>query len=522
MAELDPTLVDPDADSDARYDWDEDFQRHIISMLLLDRQFLLQGMNLVRPSYFTNKAHSKACEVLFDHFNEYKRPPDRIILTQEIKDDLKGNEALPYYMGELNTVYDYHQPGLEAREYLTDKIAYFAKIQALKEAFKESMDKINENPESAKTWDVVYDKLQKAMVVDRSFDIGTNYLKEAAPRYDRMAEEEATGDVFPLGLPSIDSSLKGGGYRRGQSIAIMADSGVGKSVMLACILAHNALRGKKCLYISCENDEDEIADRLDAILTGAPIQKLYDHKQDVFDKLEGKVAVGQKDDGEPVYFNPEENPIIIKKFPQKTADVNTIRGYLMQLKMRGFAPDVVVVDYIGEMKDYPHVKTYESREQLVDELTGLASEEDFFLATALQPNRAGKEAQQAGHLSQDNIADSFGQMRPLFGCITLNQNDRESTVGCGRGWVEKQRNGQKHYQFYLNFCKKTLKITEIAKETYQDRMSAHSEKVVEEVETDVVKDGNASAEDVAIDEIANSFNPDDTLSGDPEDETQND
>ena len=304
MPELDPTLIDPDAETDARYDWDEDFQRHVISMLLLDRQFLLQGMNLVKASYFTNKAHSKACEILFKHFDEYKSTPDRIMLVQEIKDDLKGSEALPYYLGELNTVYDYWQPGLDAREYLTDKIAYFAKIQALKQAFKESLDQINKNPEEAKTWDVVYDTLQKAMIVDRSFDIGTNYLKDKEARYKRMEIEEATGDVFPLGLGSVDQELKGGGYRRGQGIAVIADSGVGKSVMLACILAHNAVRGKKCLYISCENDEDEIADRLDSILTGSPVQKLYDHKKEIFDKLDGTVAIGQKEDGEPQLLPP--------------------------------------------------------------------------------------------------------------------------------------------------------------------------------------------------------------------------
>ena len=152
-------LIDPDSiDDNARYTWDEDFQRHIISMLISDRQFLLHGMNLVKPGYFTNKAHSKICSKVFKYFEKHKNIPDRIVLTQEIKDDLSGkkddkeNKTIPFFIGELNALYDYYQPGLDAREYLTDKIAYFAKIQSLKKAFNESLNEIQNDPESPKTW----------------------------------------------------------------------------------------------------------------------------------------------------------------------------------------------------------------------------------------------------------------------------------------------------------------------------------------------------------------------------------
>jgi len=346
------------------------------------------------------------------------------------------------------------------------------------------------------------------MLVDRGFDMGTNYLRTARDRYKYMETEEETGDVFPTGFPSVDQELKGGGYRRGESFAIMADSGVGKSVCLACIVAYNALRGKKCLYISCENSELDIANRLDAILTGTPIRSLVAHQHEVFEKLEGRISVGLRDDGQPVYFSKEDDLILIKKFPQKSADVNTIRAYVMQCKMRGFTPDLVIVDYIGEMKDFPGIKTYESRERLMDELTGLAGEENFCVGTALQPNREGKEAQEGfGHLSQANMADSFGQMRALSGCITLNQNEREGKMCLGRGWVEKQRNGRKHYQFYLNFDAITLKITEIGQQTYKDRMATQSEKVLSEIEVDSVKSVNSKAENNIIDNVAKQYKP---------------
>jgi replicative DNA helicase len=505
---VDNSLRDPDSDDNTRYSWDEEFQRYVISMLLVDKQFLLQAIQLVKPSYFTNQAHSKACEILFNYFNEYKEVPLKTIVYQEFKDQLKNNKAISYYLSELDIIYEYFQPGIDAREYLINKITYFAKIQSLKQAFNKSLEEVNKNPESDQTWDKVYHELQKAMITDKGYDMGIEYLKDARDRYERMQEEEEKGDVFSTGLPSLDQELKGGGYRRGQSFAVMADSGVGKSVMLACITAHNAIRGKKCLYISCENSEDEIADRLDSILTGSPIRSLYAHRKEVFDKLEGKEAIGVKDDGEPVYFNKEENLIVIKKFPQKSADVNTVRAYLTQLELRGYIPDLVVIDYVGEMKDFPGMKIYESREKLIDELTGLADEKRFFLLTALQPNRDGKEAQEGfGHLGQANMADSFGQMRPLFGCLTLNQNEREAKMNCGRGWMEKQRNGRKHYQFFLNFDHDTLKISEISQQTYKDRMSSQTKSVVGNIEIDSVKVIDSKNENTIVDNVVKKYKP---------------
>lgn len=129
---VDDTLRDPDSDTDARYSWDEEFQRYIISMLLVDKQFLLQAIQLVKPSYFTNQAHSKACEILFKYFNEHKEVPQRLIVVQEFKDQLKNNKSINYHLGELDIAYEYYQPGLDARDYLINKIAYFAKIQSLK------------------------------------------------------------------------------------------------------------------------------------------------------------------------------------------------------------------------------------------------------------------------------------------------------------------------------------------------------------------------------------------------------
>ncbi len=274
----DPTLADPDGEEESRYSWDEDFQRHVLALLVADRQFLLQSLDLIRPSYFTSRAHQKICSIVFTFFKKYHVLPRKDFIGQELKSDpgLKENKSLPYFLAELNVVCDYFKPGLEAREYLQDKITYFAKIQAVKQAFQDSLKEISKDPESEATWEKVYDKMRGAMTIHQNFEVGIDYFNTIRERYVAKALEDEEQDRFITGLyEKIDKEITGGGYIRGEIISVVAGSGVGKSVMLACITAANLLRNKKGVYISLELAERKVADRFDAIRNGLDRLTLY-------------------------------------------------------------------------------------------------------------------------------------------------------------------------------------------------------------------------------------------------------
>lgn len=476
----DPDLVDPDAGLDSKYAWDEEFQRHVAALLVSDRHFLLQSIDLVNPNYFTNKAHSKICSIVFDFFKKYKVLPRKDFIVQELKTKLNDSKSIAYYLGEVNVLFDYFQPGLEARDYLQDKIVFFAKIQAVKKAFHESLKLIDKAPESEETWSKVYDGMKDAMQTHQNLDIGLDYFNSIKDRYEEKDNTEEERDRFVFGLKSIDEKIGGGGYSRGEIISVVAGSGVGKSVMLACITSTNLQRSKRGVYISLELAEDKVAARMDAILSGLPVQNLFCHKDELFDKIEKINFPKESDIG----------PLIIKQFPAGTATVNTIRAYISQLRLQGFDPDFIIVDYVGEMALHPELKSHESRERIVRELRGMAMEEKVFVATAMQPNRDGKKDNKTerGRIDDEHLADSFGQIRPLDGCISLNQNDTEKHLGLGRGYVIKQRDGESRFQFYLGFNKDNLRITEIHQSEYLERLNKHKEFVSEETKIDMVKD----------------------------------
>lgn len=477
----DPDLIDlvsPDhEEAGSKFSWDLEFQRHIIALLMVDQQFLVQSMDLIKPSYFANKAHRIACSILFKLFKKYKTMPKKSFLMQEFKEELKSDKAKLAHIGEVVALYDYFEPGLEARQYLSDKILFFAQVEAAKQAADKMFKILEKSPDDEeKTWSEIRTIWTTALQTNRNYDIGLKYFESLHERYERMREEEGDKtEIFVTGHDGIDTKIKGGGYRHGEMITIVADSGVGKSVELTCIAAENVKRGKKCVYITLELAEDRVAERFDAIMTGASIHCLFDMKDEVFESLEGFVE--DKDD---------KNLIVIKHFPGKSADINTIRAYLGQLKFNGFTPDMVVIDYVGEMKLHAGIPAFESLELVVSELRGLADEEHVFLATAMQPNRGAKEAQKSGRIEAEHLANSHGQIRPVDGAFSLNQNESEKALKLGRMGVMKQRFGQSGYQIYIHFDPECLKITEISKETYKSRMNSRTEKVSDEVAIDMV------------------------------------
>ena len=477
----DPLMTDADGVEEITYKWEKEFQRHIAALLISDRQFLLQSLDLVRPSYFTDKAHNKVVSIVFDHFQKYRLIPKKEFITQELRTEFKDHKALPYYLTEVNVLFDYFQPGMENREYLQDKVSYFAKIMSLKKAFHDSLKMIDKAPESEETWDKIYDKMREAMTTHQNLEIGIDYFHKVKDRYDETTEDKEK-DLFYTGLPTVDNSVTAGGYGRGELFAVVAHSGVGKSLELANIAATNLLRGKKGIYITLELAEKKVAQRMDAILTGFPIQNLCANKDEIFEKLSTMDGI--------VRDNKEVGALVIKYFSPGTCSVNTIRAFISQLRFHGFDPDFLAVDYVGEMQAYADMKTYESREKSLRELRGLLNEENIFGTTAMQPNRESKETKGSAtsRLDEHNLADSFGQIRIVDGCLSLMQNDNEKFLGIGRGYQMKQRDGLSRFEIYLRFNKENLRITEITKGEYLTALNAHKEYVTEETKIDMIVD----------------------------------
>jgi replicative DNA helicase len=497
MQDFDETLSDEEQNeleshteseehSSAKYKWDDDFQRTILGLLLNDRWFATQCRDLIKPSYFLDERHQVVCRVLFEYMDEYKLIPTKTLVVQEVKNKIsnKDDQVKFEYTAEVELIYKKYVPGIDTREFLLKQILNFAKLMGLKSAFDQSLGLIRRDPESETTWSQIQEILKNALLVDRNFDEGLNYFETFEERYARMSKEEESRERFTSGFEAINDALLGGGPHRGEIYSWIGLSGSGKSLALVGAALKNVTElGKKVLYISLEMGEDSIAERFDAQLSGVDINKLQELK-DTVNEAFSKFASDKED----------KRLLVIKQFPAGSMTVATLRAYLQQLQMTGFKPDLLVIDYVGEMKDYPGIPTHESRYRIVRDLRGLATEENICVFTAMQPNKDAREAQKTdglgdGVIDDTNLADSYGQIRPLDGCWSINQMQAEKEAGIARIFVIKHRHGKSRFTCWVQFNSKTLQMTQISKEKYDKIWKEYSFK-----KTDKVADLEAKAE----------------------------
>jgi hypothetical protein len=461
-------LDDPDPESsigqdqEEQYAWTEEFQRKILGLLINDSTFVRQSLGLIKPSYFGDEVHQEVCRTVLNHFTSYGVRPDKIYIQQSLEDKIghKGDAIKLRYLAEFYTICEYFTPGVEDRDFLRDKTVDFAKEQACKIAFYKCLEIFKSQKEESK-WSRINSLLREALIVDRDFEIGTEYFEDYEERYKRAMKAVETGDIFTSGFDSIDSALAGGGLLRGTIGAFCAPSGGCKSLCLVRAALRNLHRGKRILYVSTEMDEDGIAFRFDAQLAdpankfGVGINNLLQKKEIVFESLHEYTR--DKDD---------KRLLIIKQFPAGSMDVPTFRAYYAQVLLYGFKPDIVIIDYVGEMKDYPNMPGWESKTKIVREFRGFATEENVLGLTALQPNRSGKEKIRIGEVLDDESLSEYAQIRPLDYFWTINRRQIEIEANIGRIFVSKHRGGSDHFEFHFKFDRRTLGIDEIGKDTY--------------------------------------------------------
>lgn len=424
------------------YQLSENTQRGCLYLIKHDLDFFSQIVPLIKPEYFDFPSYQRIFTSTVDYYTKYKKLPSDEALVEFVKFTSPENtKDTNDYEDDLAAINSMDQGILNDKEMIMDIIEDFAKKRALREAIKKSVllleqGKIND----------IEPLIKDAILVNRNINVGQDYFDDVRNRLNRFYVDKGK-ERFPTIFSSHNKNLEGGLCRK-EIAMVIAPPGVGKSLYLVNQGAKAIFSGKNVLYISCEMSEDKIANRFDSVITRLKNSKLKEPSTQI--KLcERLDLVKEKAQGK----------LIIKEFPTGQANVNQIRALLTQLKLyKSFSPDILIVDYLELLRPNRTIDAeYMAQQRIAEELRGLAVENNFLVWTASQTNR---NARKVPIITDAELGDSYGKIRPADWVISLNQKPEEYDKGQMRVWVMKARDSKQHYQISVNVDYSTLKMEE--------------------------------------------------------------
>ena len=392
------------------------FQEKIFQGLLSDKQWSSQMVEVMRPNFFDVDYLRFLTEKYFSYYSKYRCFPTLSLLVQVIKEELSDDtddilrEQIIEYLLRIRA-----NPNPGDIAYVKDKTLDFCKRQAFKGALEKSVDLIQ-----GENFEEVIDLMKNAVSVGMHNSSGHDFFEDIEARFLKINRNSV-----PTGFPRLDKKdIFKGGLGRGEIGVVTANTGVGKSHWLVALGANAMRAGKNVLHYTFELTETSVGLRYDSNLCGIPSNDVQDNKELV----------------KGVYENKELGRLIIKEYPTGSASVVTLRNHIEKLALKGFKPNVIIIDYADIMKS---TRSYDSlRHELkliYEELRNMAMEMDLPVWTASQANR---DSAQSDIVGLENMSEAYGKAMVADVVISLSRKAAEKSTGVGRLFIAKNRAGK--------------------------------------------------------------------------------
>ena len=213
--------------------------------------------------------------------------------------------------------------------------------------------------------------------------------------------------------------------------------------------------GKNVVHYTFELTETAVGIRYDSYFTKIPSNEIQDSKEEVLSK----------------YKEMELGKLIIKEYPTGGATVNTIRNHIEKLLLRGFVPNLIVIDYADIMRSTREYDALRLELKLIyEELRNLAMEKGLPIWTASQANREASNSEVVG---LESMSESYGKAMVADVILSLSRKPTEKATGAGRLFVAKNRAGRDGILFpvHIDTARSIIKILDDNELTLSEVMS---------------------------------------------------
>jgi replicative DNA helicase len=391
------------------YDFEDAFQLKIATLALKDNVFAKKTQGLIKPEHFNNVAVASLINLSQQHLARYGQLPTKHSFSQMIKDAIVSGKIRKDLTKEIIDTYKLILKGdLSDRDFVADKVAEFARHQAISQALSKSAEMIFSGKH-----DLVADLVKKAAAVgvsnaDAAYDYFAEIDKRTQERKDMLA-----GLIPPQGVTTgvkkIDELLYHRGWGKKELSVLLGGAKCGKSSGLLYFATNAALAGKNTLYVTLEMSAKVASARIDSRLSEVEFGLLNES----IDEVEKSVKEAQK----------KAACLYVAEFPTGSLTPMGLRRLIDSYAAEGTRFDIVVVDYLDLMS--PDLKTNDAIENSKNIYVGIraiAQEEDIAMLSATQSNRDGFKSitVKAEHVSED-----FNKIRIADLVISINATEDE-------------------------------------------------------------------------------------------------
>lgn len=451
--ELNALVPDEDGDEDGLDGLHINIGAATICGLLTRPEFYWRNHTQLTPGLVEDKCQRAMIEIILKSYRKYGSPPDPFLLKAALAksidaDSEDGTDPDQFLEDEIKAILDLKPIVQDDRQLaiIQNQVSEACREGAYTMAFHDAKNLLSQGD-----YEGAFRILDRAKQVGPVEDSSIDFFSDPHGLIDLLKTDHE--DVCAVtGFETLDKA-KQGGFRKGELIVIVGKPGKGKSAILCHVAVANLIADKKVLFITLENSRATVVKRVIASLMKVSMNEILESAKYLsfrLNELKKRINGGLR----------------IEEAPGGSVGVEELRGLIERAKRGGnFDPDVVILDYLGEMKPEKQSNRYEWLETRAQEIRALGSEFGCAMVTAAQTNR---QAESTSIVTAMELGDCYGIFRKADMFITLNADEQERLRGLMRLYVDKNRQGKTGFIVWIKANFETMQFEEIDKERYDE------------------------------------------------------
>jgi replicative DNA helicase len=397
----------------------------ILRAVVSDRTFLKKAWRDVNPEHFQLREERLVAQTAVDFWEKYNDPIGPMLATEiadavaTAKINSAGQAKVKALIREVKDT-DIEILSINA---LIDRVKQLHKTSFDETAMTELITAFEKGEFTASVLHGVIERAQKELHSNGM--VSHSYFDGLAARMKRRAKWDASR-IPKLLIEPLDERTPI--INKGQFAIWLAPPSGGKGLALIHTSMNYAMQGFNVVHFTLEDNLTLVEDRMDAAITGIPIQRL----KELPNRLRNRFEQMQKQ---------IRGNLRVIDGTDETYTVSRIENEVEELAREGFVADVVVVDYDEEIKCERKITGEGFRrfeyEEIYTRMRRAARKLNVIFWSAAQTVRA---AEGKRIITMKDTAESFAKMRRVFQAFTIGydpENPHIKTI-----YVAKNRLGR--------------------------------------------------------------------------------